>query len=137
MNIGFDETDAVNVVASGNGKIMFFYQAKETKKMCKSYGNHRILLDTTYKTTKYALPLLFIVVKTNVHFQLCCVKALQEESTKMITKALKIFKEWNSMISPRYTFVDFCKHEITSLGIVFERVKVFLCDFQTKQAWHR
>ena len=137
MDIGFDEIDAVNVVASGNGKIMFFYQAKEMKNICESYSNHMILLDTTYKITKYTLPMLFIVVQTNVHFQLCCGKYLQEESTKMISKALKISKEWNSMISPKYTFVDFYKHEIISLGIVFERVKVFLCDFRTKQAWHR
>ena len=32
------------------------------------------------------------------------------------------------MVSPKYAFVDFGEREITSLEIVFERVKVFLCN---------
>ena len=96
-----------------------------------------ILLDATYKTTKYALPLFFIVVQTNANFQVCCAIVLQEESTEMITKALKIYKEWNPMVSPKYAFVDFDEREVTSLEIVFERVKVFLCDFHREQSWHR
>ena len=107
------------------------------KNMYERYGNHMILLDATYKTTKYALPLFFVVVQTNVNFQVCCVIVLQEESTEMIKKALKIFKEWNPMVSPKYAFVDFDEREITSLEIVFERVKVFLCNFHREQAWHR
>ena len=72
------------------------------KNMYERYGNQMILLDATYKTTKYALPLFFVVVLTNVNFQVCCVIVLQEESTEMITKALKIFKEWNPLVSPKY-----------------------------------
>ena len=93
MDIEFDEIDAVNAVASRNRKIMFVYQSKEMKNMYEAYGNHMILLDATYKTTKYALPLFFVVVQTNVNFQVCCVIVLQEESTEMITKVFKIFKE--------------------------------------------
>ena len=33
MHIEFDEIDAVNAVASGNGKMMFAYQSKEMKNM--------------------------------------------------------------------------------------------------------
>ena len=107
------------------------------KNMYERYGNHMILLDATYRNIKYALPLLLVVVQTNVNFQVCCVIVLQEESTEMITKALKIFKEWSPMVSPKNAFVDFDKREITSLEIVFGRVKVFLCDFHREQAWHR
>ena len=92
MDIEFDEIDAVNAFAI-NGKMMFVYQSKEMKNMYERYGNHMILLDATYKTTKYALPLFFVVVQTNVNFQVCCVIVLQEESTEMITKVFKIFKE--------------------------------------------
>ena len=62
MDIEFDEIDAVNAAASGNGKMMFVYQSKEMKNMYERYGNHMILLDATYRTTKYALPLLVVVV---------------------------------------------------------------------------
>ena len=124
MDIEFDEIDAVNAVTSGNGKIMFVYQSKEMKNMCERYGSHMILLDATYKSTKYALPLFFVVVQTNVNFRVYSVIVLQEESTEMITKALKTFKEWNLMVSPKYAFVDFNEGETTPLEIVFERVKV-------------
>ena len=137
MDIELVEIDGVNAVASGHGKMMFVYQSKEMKNLYERYGNHMILLDATYKTTKHALPLLFVGVPTNVSFQVCCVIVLQEESTEMIIKALKIFKEWNPMVSPKYAFVDFDELEITSLEKVFERVKVFLCDFHREQAWHR
>ena len=136
MDIEFDEIDAVNAITSSNGKMMFVYQSKEMKNMYKRYENQMILLDATYKTTKYALPLFFVVIQTNVNFQVCCVIGLQEESNEMITKALKIFKEWNPMVSPKYAFVNFDEREITSLEIFFERVNVFLCDFHKEQAWN-
>ena len=69
MDIEFDEIDAGKAVPSGNGKIMFVYQSKEMKNMYEKYGNHMILLDATYKTTRYALPLFFIVAQTNVNFR--------------------------------------------------------------------
>ena len=46
-----------------------------------------ILLDATYKTTKYASPLFFLVVKTKVNFKVCTVIVLQEESVDMITRS--------------------------------------------------
>ena len=113
MDIKFDEIDAVNAVPSGNEKMMFVYQSKELKNMYERYGNHMILLDATYKTTKYALPLFFVVVQTNVNFQVCCVIVLQEESSEMITKALTTFKEWNPIVSPKYAFVDFDELEVS------------------------
>ena len=33
------------------------------------YGNSICILDTTYKTTKYAIPLFFLAVKTDVDYQ--------------------------------------------------------------------
>ena len=69
MDIEFDEIDAVNAVASGNGKMMFVYQSKEMKNMYERYGNHLIMLDSTYRTTKYALPFFFVVVQINVNFR--------------------------------------------------------------------
>ena len=68
MNIEFEETDLVNAVPSGTGKIMFVYQSKEMKNIYERCGNHMILLDVTYKTIKYALPLFFVVVHTSVTF---------------------------------------------------------------------
>ena len=41
-------------------KMYFLYQR---------YNKRPVLLDATYKTKKYALPLYFLVVQTNVNYQ--------------------------------------------------------------------
>ena len=51
MDFKFDETDVVDAVPSGNGKMMSMYQSKEMKSMYERYGNYMILLDAIYKTT--------------------------------------------------------------------------------------
>ena len=107
------------------------------KHIFNTYGYQLVLLDATYKTTKYALPLFFLVVKTNVNFQVCAVFVIQEESTDMILKALNTVKKWNPKVTPKYAFVDFDEREITALESVYPNVKVFLCDFHREQAWNR
>ena len=104
MDIEFDEINAVNAVSSGNEKMMFVYQSQEMKNMYERYGNRMILLDTTYRTPKYVLPLYFVVVQANVNFQVCCVIILQEELTEMIKKALKIFKNGIRWFLPSMLF---------------------------------
>ena len=39
------------------------------KRLYQRYGKHIVLLDATYKKTKYALPLYFLVEQTNVNYQ--------------------------------------------------------------------
>lgn len=51
-----------------------------------TYKNELVLLAVTYKNTKYALRLFFLLVKTNMNFQVCAVFVIQEESTDMILK---------------------------------------------------
>ena len=58
------------------------------KQIFNAYGNQLILLDATYNTTKYALPFFFLVVKTNVNFEVYTVFGIQKGSTGMILKAL-------------------------------------------------
>ena len=89
--------------------MLFVYQSSEMKHIFNTYGNQLVLLDATYKTTKYALPLFFLVVKTNVNFQVCAVFVIQEESTDMILKALSTVKKWNPKLTPKYAFVDFVR----------------------------
>lgn len=52
-------------------KIFFVSQLSEMKHIFNTYGNQLILLDATHKATKYALPIFFLVVKTNVNFHVC------------------------------------------------------------------
>ena len=83
------------------------------------YGNHICLLDATYKTTKYAIPLFFVVLKTNTDYQVVASFAVQDETTAAITEALDILKNWNPSLSPKPFMVDNCKKEIKSIEKVF------------------
>ena len=78
------------------------------------------LLDATYKTTKYAIPLFFIVTKTNVDYQIVGSFAIQDETTDAITEALHIFKDWCPSWNPKVYLVDNCEEEIRSIEHVFE-----------------
>ena len=135
FNLDFDEIkqDCKNV-NTDDSKMMFIYQSTETQQMFHRYGNQLIVLDTTYKTTKYALPLFFLVVKTKVNFQVCRVIVLQEKSVDMIARTLSAVKMWNPEVAPKYAVVDFDEREISSWEIVYPNIQVYLCDFHREQA---
>ena len=71
------------------------------------YGNELSLLDATYRTTRYALPLFFVVVKTNVDYQ------------EIIEEALSILKGWNPEWNPLYFMTDYCQEEIGAIKKIF------------------
>ena len=50
------------------------------------------MLDATYKTTRYNLPLFFVVVKTNVDYQIVGSFVVQSETTDAIFEALSVPK---------------------------------------------
>ena len=54
--------------------------------LIKRYGNEVILLDATYKTTQYALPLFFMVVKTNIDYQIVASFVINMKPTKQSQK---------------------------------------------------
>ena len=120
-----------------DGKLVFVYQSPQMKRLYRLYAPSFLLLDATYKTTKYAVLLFFAVVKTNVNFQVVCVIVLQEETEPMITKALLILKSWSPDVNPKYTIADFDEKEISASENVFSGILVFLCDFHREQSWTR
>ena len=122
---------------SVEGKMVFCYQSTKMQRLYRRYAPSLIALDATYKTTKYALLLFFLVVRTNVNFQVVGVMVLQEETTAMIAKGLNIFKLWNPETIPKYAMVDFDEKEIKALETLFPNIKVFLCDFHREQSWTR
>ena len=91
------------------------------KRLYRLYAPSLLLLDETYKTTKYAVPPFFVVVKTNAN--------LQEETEAMITKALLVLKSWSPDVNPKYAVVDFDEKETSVLENVFPGILVFFCDF--------
>ena len=84
------------------------------------YGNELTLLDATYKTTKYALPLYFVVVKTNIDYQVVGSFVTQSETSAGIKEALTLIHSWsNSQWQPLYFMVDCAEEEITAIQDIF------------------
>ena len=89
------------------------------KRLFKTNGNEICLLDATYKATRYVLPLFFMVVKTNVDYEVVRAFACEREETENIMSGLKILKPWNPDWGPLYSMVDCCSEEINAIVALF------------------
>ena len=103
----------------------------------RKYGNHLGLLDATWKTTKYAIPLFFLVVKTNCIYQIVASFVIQDETGERICEALKLVKMWNPDWEPAVMIVDNSNQEINALRELFPKTIILLCEFHRKQSWLR
>ena len=79
-------------IEKADNKMLFVYQSEDMQILYQRCGKHLVLLDATYKTTKYSLPLYFLVVQTNVNYQVAAANVTQEQTTCMLSKALSITK---------------------------------------------
>lgn len=119
-----DSEEEVVEVDSGNEGLLFVHQTKWQRRLLYHYGNELSLLDATYRTTKYALPLFFLVVKTNVDYQVVGSFALQSEASTNIEKALKVISDWNPDWSPKSFLVDNSESEIGAVEQLFPGMRV-------------
>jgi len=85
QNVGSLKSERIN-------KLLFVHQNENQRRLMELYGQHLCLLDATYKTTKYAIPLFFVATKTNVDYQIIGSFATQDETTFAITE-----EEFNSI----------------------------------------
>ena len=129
----------VNTEDTGDSTGFFFlYQSTWQQRLLNLYGNEICLLDATYRTTKYSIPLFFLCVKTNVDYSVVAVFACQYENSSTITKALNQIKEWNPNWNPKYFMVDNCEAEIKAIITCFPApgtLYIHFCYFvvRTKQ----
>ena len=126
------QSDATTIgkptVRKESNKLLFVFQHKWQRRLLKRYGEELFLLDATHNTTKYSLPLFFIVVKTNVDYQVVGVIVCEDEQTETILEALSIIKEWNPTFKPTFAMTDYCKEEITAIETVFPGMQfLYLC----------
>ena len=103
------------ILCNSSNSLMFVYQSKWQMDLIKRYGNELILLDATYKTTRYALPLFFMVVKTNVDYQIVASFVIENETYEAISEAVAVIKSWNPEFDPKYGMTDYCHEEIRAL----------------------
>ena len=83
-------------------ELLFVYQNALQHRLLNRYGNELVLLDAMYRTTRYALPLFFLVVRTNVDYQVVGAFICETETSESIEEALRIFWTWNPELQPKY-----------------------------------
>ncbi|KAK5927020.1 hypothetical protein CgunFtcFv8_022548 [Champsocephalus gunnari] len=115
-------------------KLLFCYQTAWQRRL-HLYGQQMCLLDATYRTCRYSVPLFFLCVRTNVCSAVVGLFVTQSETTADVKEALQVFKEWNADWSPSHFMVDFSEVEIGALEEEFQGSKVLLCDFHRVKAW--
>jgi len=101
-----------------DGGLLVVYQSQWQRRLLARYGS-MCLLDATYKTTRYSLPLFFLCVRTNVDYIVAAVFVAQSENSGVISEALELIKSWNTDWNPSWFMVDFCEAEIRALESVF------------------
>jgi len=95
------------------------------------------LMDATYKTTMYAIPLFFICVHTNVGYTVVAEFMCQTEDQASISEALAIIRKWNPSWDPSYFMVDYSGAEIGAIEERFPSSVVYICDFHRIEALQR
>ena len=89
----FCGSEDASPVISSHQTMLFVHQMARQKRLLLRYGKDICLLDATYKTSKYALPLFFVCVKTNVGYEVVASFVLQNERQKDIEEALNLLKK--------------------------------------------
>ncbi|EDO34732.1 predicted protein [Nematostella vectensis] len=76
-------------------KFLFIHQEEWQRKLLRRYGSQLVLMDATYKTTKYSLHLFFVCVHTNVGYQVIAEFICETEDADSIAEALEaqLFRE--------------------------------------------
>ncbi|XP_067929247.1 uncharacterized protein [Watersipora subatra] len=118
-------------------KLMLVHQTRDQQQLLYKYGNEICLLDATHKTTRYGIPLFFIVVKANVNYQIIASFVVLEETEEAIKEAIAVVKSWNQSWQPKSWMVDCCAAEISAVSTTFPDSTILVCDFHRLQAWNR
>ena len=117
--------------------LLWIHQMPWQQELMTKYGNHISLIDATYKTTRYELPLFFVCVRTNVGYCVVADFIVQSECISSIKEALEILRMWNPEWNPPFFMSDFSEAEIGALEMTFPGITVYGCDFHREQAWNR
>jgi len=121
----FDEQDEDTdiTLSTDQSGLLLIHQTAWQMQLLAKYGSV-CLLDATYKTTKYAVPLFFLCVKTNVDYCVVGTFVTQYEDSSSIAEALQMINQWNPNWQPESFVVDYCEAEIGALEDVFPRMLI-------------
>ena len=133
---GCDQQVLPHQASSPCNTLLYIHQEKWQKELLVKYGNTMSLLDATYKTMKYELPLFFLCVHTNVGYLVVADFIIQGEAER-IQEALDVLKSWNPQWRPNYFMTDYSEAELQAIESSFPSTTIYLCDFHREQSWER
>ena len=132
-----DSKTADDEAETATQSLLWVHQERWQRTMLCTYGNCVTLIDATYKTMRYDLPLFFVCVRTNVGYCVVAEFVTQSETAEAIQEALQVLKSWNPDWNPPFVLCDYSEAEIAAIEHTFPDTSVFLCDFHREQAWTR
>ena len=131
------ETETAEDENNFEDTLLWIHQEKWQQELLTKYGNDISLIDATYKTTKYELPLFFLSVRTNVGYSSVAQFITQNETAQDIQEALEVLKTWNPSWKPNFFMLDYSEAEIAAIEGDFPGIQTYLCDFHREQCWER
>ena len=115
--------------------VVFALQTKWQREMLHLYGEHMCLIDATYKTTVYDMPLFFLCVFANVGYVNVATFLLSDEQQTSIVAALRLIVQWNLQWKPQRFITDFHEGQISAIESVFPGMFCKLASYSSVQ-WH-
>ena len=105
--------------ADDDNPVVFIHQSTWQQKMLCCYGNMVTLMDATYRTNIYDLPLFVVSVPTNVGYVVVATAVITDETSESVSTVLRTLSEWNPTWNPRYAMSDFSESQISAFEAVF------------------
>jgi hypothetical protein len=102
--------------------VVFIHQSRWQQRMLQLYGSDICLIDATYRTTAYDLPLVCLAVATNVGFVNVASMLLVDEKAETVAAGLRKLAAWNPDWRPKYFMSDFHEAQISALESTFPGV---------------
>ena len=105
----------VITIDDSQDSLLWVHQEPRQHQLMVKYGNIISLMDATYKTIQYDLPLFLISVCTNTGYCVVAEFIVQSESCDYIKEALQILITWNPNWHPNFFMTDYSEAEIRAL----------------------
>jgi hypothetical protein len=105
-------------VEDTNG-LLIIYQSQFQAEILKKYSGEVALLDSTYNTCNFSVPLYMVAVQTNSGFVVVASFILGRDTKEQICEALQKIKNFNPRWNPKYFLTDYDTKEMGAVEAVF------------------
>ena len=137
MTEALKEQAGYSVLPSRSSSCLVIIMTEKQKDMLRKFGSVT-LMDGTYKTTKWGLPLVILtVVNAQGEAYPACFAIVSSETNDTMMELLLHVQQLVPGWKPETFMIDKSDAEIHGIKMVFPWAVVFLCYFHVKQAWDR